>query len=196
MTPTKPKGRRTARLARHQKRRAAGTQPGDIVLSSHFACTDCGISFDEPTPQLFSFNSPQGMCLTCDGLGEFFSFDAGPTRPRHHEVVRARLHRADRPVEGLGPLEAPHLSRRRRNDGAQARPRRRHAARNALEGAHRGAARHLALGHRRRAHHLHLAGRQSGSEIRRHVRRPHSRAAGEIQHQQKHDRRFASSKST
>ena len=51
------------------------TQPGDIVLSSHFACTECGISFDEPTPQLFSFNSPQGMCLTCDGLGEFFSFD-------------------------------------------------------------------------------------------------------------------------
>src|SRR6187401_2017873 len=62
--------------AKSTKRRAAGTQPGDIVLSSHFACTDCGISFDEPTPQLFSFNSPSGMCLTCDGLGEFFSFDA------------------------------------------------------------------------------------------------------------------------
>jgi excinuclease ABC subunit A len=60
---------------RNRKRRAAGTQAGDIVLSSHFACTECGISFDEPTPQLFSFNSPQGMCLTCDGLGEFFSFD-------------------------------------------------------------------------------------------------------------------------
>ncbi|HVT28067.1 MAG TPA: excinuclease ABC subunit UvrA, partial [Lacipirellulaceae bacterium] len=57
------------------KRRAAGTQPDDIVLSSYFACTDCGISFEEPTPQLFSFNSPHGMCLTCDGLGEFFSFD-------------------------------------------------------------------------------------------------------------------------
>src|SRR3954470_21773495 len=64
------------RPVRSTKRRAAGTQPGDIVLSSHFACTDCGISFDEPTPQLFSFNSPSGMCLTCDGLGEFFSFDA------------------------------------------------------------------------------------------------------------------------
>ncbi|MEX2317694.1 MAG: excinuclease ABC subunit UvrA [Pirellulales bacterium] len=48
---------------------------GDIILSSFFACTDCQLSFDEPTPQLFSFNSPQGMCLTCDGLGEFFSFD-------------------------------------------------------------------------------------------------------------------------
>ncbi len=60
---------------RTRKRRAPGTQPGDLVLSSHFACTDCGISFEEPTPQLFSFNSPQGMCPTCDGLGEFFSFD-------------------------------------------------------------------------------------------------------------------------
>src|SRR3954471_17553485 len=67
----------TDKIARPtSKRRAAGTQPGDIVLSSHFACTDCGISFEEPTPQLFSFNSPHGMCLTCDGLGEFFSFDA------------------------------------------------------------------------------------------------------------------------
>jgi excinuclease ABC subunit A len=60
-----------------RKRRAAGVQPGDIVLSSEFACTECGLSFNEPTPQLFSFNSPQGMCLTCDGLGEFFSFDPG-----------------------------------------------------------------------------------------------------------------------
>jgi excinuclease ABC subunit A len=57
------------------KRRAAGSQPGDITLSAQFACTDCGLSFEEPTPQLFSFNSPQGMCLECDGLGEFFSFD-------------------------------------------------------------------------------------------------------------------------
>ncbi len=66
---------RSSQLATPAKRRAASTQPGDLILSSHFACTECGISFDEPTPQLFSFNSPQGMCLTCDGLGEFFSFD-------------------------------------------------------------------------------------------------------------------------
>jgi excinuclease ABC subunit A len=66
---------RSSKLAPSKKRRAAGVQPGDIVLSSDFACTECGLSFVEPTPQLFSFNSPQGMCLTCDGLGEFFSFD-------------------------------------------------------------------------------------------------------------------------
>ncbi len=47
----------------------------DMVLSSDFACTPCGLSFEPPTPQLFSFNSPQGMCDQCDGLGEFYSFD-------------------------------------------------------------------------------------------------------------------------
>ena len=52
------------------------SRPGDIVFSSDYACTHCGVSFDPPTPQLFSFNSPQGMCVECDGLGELFSFDA------------------------------------------------------------------------------------------------------------------------
>ncbi len=49
---------------------------GDIIFSVDYACTDCGISFDPPSPQLFSFNSPQGMCYECDGLGEAFSFDS------------------------------------------------------------------------------------------------------------------------
>ena len=61
--------------AKRTKRRRTGLRDGDIALSSHFACTTCGLSFDAPTPQLFSFNSPQGMCLDCDGLGEYYSFD-------------------------------------------------------------------------------------------------------------------------
>ncbi len=47
----------------------------DMQLSAHYACTHCGLSFEPPSPQLFSFNSPQGMCLGCDGLGEVYSFD-------------------------------------------------------------------------------------------------------------------------
>ena len=47
----------------------------DMLLSSHYACTFCGLSFDPPSPQLFSFNSPQGMCLACDGLGVRYDFD-------------------------------------------------------------------------------------------------------------------------
>lgn len=45
------------------------------VFSSKYACTHCNISFEPPTPQLFSFNSPTGMCLRCDGLGELVDFD-------------------------------------------------------------------------------------------------------------------------
>jgi excinuclease ABC subunit A len=41
----------------------------DLLLSANYACTTCGLSFDPPSPQLFSFNSPQGMCLSCEGLG-------------------------------------------------------------------------------------------------------------------------------
>jgi excinuclease ABC subunit A len=47
----------------------------DIVLSSGFACVECGLGFEAPTPQLFSFNSPQGMCMHCDGLGTRYDFD-------------------------------------------------------------------------------------------------------------------------
>ncbi len=47
----------------------------DIIFSADYACANCGISFAPPTPQLFSFNSPQGMCLECDGLGEAYTFD-------------------------------------------------------------------------------------------------------------------------
>ena len=47
----------------------------DWLLSSNYACTNCGIGFDPPSPQLFSFNSPQGMCLACDGLGIRHDFD-------------------------------------------------------------------------------------------------------------------------
>ena len=53
---------------------AAEGQP-DLLLSSHYACAACGLSFDPPSPQLFSFNSPQGMCPACDGLGVRHDFD-------------------------------------------------------------------------------------------------------------------------
>ena len=48
---------------------------GEKVFSSKYACTHCNISFEPPTPQLFSFNSPTGMCLRCDGLGALVDFD-------------------------------------------------------------------------------------------------------------------------
>ncbi len=47
----------------------------DLALSAHYACTHCQKSFEPPSPQLFSFNSPQGMCPECSGLGQIYSFD-------------------------------------------------------------------------------------------------------------------------
>jgi len=43
--------------------------PEERLYSSRYACPDCGISYEPPSPQLFSFNSPLGMCRECTGLG-------------------------------------------------------------------------------------------------------------------------------
>ena len=51
----------------------------DILFSEKLACIDCGISYPELTPRVFSFNSPHGACPECDGLGIRIEFgeDAG-----------------------------------------------------------------------------------------------------------------------
>ncbi|MDI6711304.1 MAG: excinuclease ABC subunit UvrA [Bacillota bacterium] len=45
------------------------------VLSQNLACVDCGFSFSEIAPRLFSFNSPFGACPTCTGLGVRMEID-------------------------------------------------------------------------------------------------------------------------
>jgi excinuclease ABC subunit A len=47
------------------------------VFSETSACPECGLSFEEPAPRLFSFNSPFGACPTCSGLGNKMEIDAG-----------------------------------------------------------------------------------------------------------------------
>jgi excinuclease ABC subunit A len=53
---------------------AAGEAKWDLLFSAKYACGGCGESFQPPSPQLFSFNSPQGMCPGCDGLGQLYTF--------------------------------------------------------------------------------------------------------------------------
>ena len=48
---------------------------GDRLYSSHLACPTCSISYEDPAPNSFSFNSPYGACPTCNGLGEVKEFD-------------------------------------------------------------------------------------------------------------------------
>jgi excinuclease ABC subunit A len=47
----------------------------DLVMSEEYSCNDCGISFMELNPQMFSFNSPQGACPDCAGLGTRLEVD-------------------------------------------------------------------------------------------------------------------------
>jgi excinuclease ABC subunit A len=47
----------------------------ELILSEDHACPHCGLSFPELTPQLFSFNSPLGMCSGCQGLGTQLTVD-------------------------------------------------------------------------------------------------------------------------
>jgi len=47
----------------------------EVLFSQRFACPECGTGFEEPSPNMFSFNSPYGRCPHCQGLGTVESFD-------------------------------------------------------------------------------------------------------------------------
>ena len=48
---------------------------GEVYFSQRFACVQCGISYPEITPRMFSFNSPHGACPECSGIGSIMYFD-------------------------------------------------------------------------------------------------------------------------
>ena len=47
----------------------------DILFSQNYACEDCGVSIEELTPRMFSFNNPYGACPACTGLGSQLKVD-------------------------------------------------------------------------------------------------------------------------
>ena len=47
----------------------------EVLYSSNYACPDCGFSFPELTPRMFSFNNPFGACPTCMGIGYLMKMD-------------------------------------------------------------------------------------------------------------------------
>ena len=47
----------------------------ELLFSQNYACPDCGVSLEELTPRMFSFNNPFGACPTCTGLGTLMKID-------------------------------------------------------------------------------------------------------------------------
>ncbi|MFO1462755.1 MAG: excinuclease ABC subunit UvrA [bacterium] len=58
-----------------------------LLFSEKFACIDCGISFAEISPRLFSFNNPFGACPECKGLGSKMFFDPTLVVPNPHLTI-------------------------------------------------------------------------------------------------------------
>ncbi|MFC1816420.1 excinuclease ABC subunit UvrA, partial [Thermodesulfobacteriota bacterium] len=61
---------------------------GPILFSEKATCINCGISYPELTPASFSFNSPQGACSKCDGLGSTTEFDPDLIIPNQELSLR------------------------------------------------------------------------------------------------------------
>src|SRR5699024_4373221 len=51
------------------------THKKEMLFSQNYACPDCGISFEELTPRMFSFNNPFGACPNCTGIGYLMKMD-------------------------------------------------------------------------------------------------------------------------
>ncbi|HCU25947.1 MAG TPA: excinuclease ABC subunit UvrA, partial [Deltaproteobacteria bacterium] len=62
--------------------------PPPLLLSEKFSCIDCGISFAEISPRLFSFNNPHGACPECKGLGSKMFFDPLLVVPNPHLTLQ------------------------------------------------------------------------------------------------------------
>jgi excinuclease ABC subunit A len=64
-----------------------GKDPERLLFSQKFACPVSGFTIPEIEPRLFSFNSPQGACPACDGLGEELQFDPDLVVPERNKSL-------------------------------------------------------------------------------------------------------------
>lgn len=70
----------------------------DQLFSQKYSCHECGISYDEPAPNSFSFNTPYGSCPACEGLGEKKAFNLQLIIPDDSRSINQ---------EGIAPLGKP-----------------------------------------------------------------------------------------
>ena len=59
-----------------------------MEFSQNYACPEHGVSIDELSPRMFSFNNPFGACETCTGLGTFMKVDPARVIPDPHKSIR------------------------------------------------------------------------------------------------------------
>lgn len=60
----------------------------DAVFSKQLMCVDTGISYEEPSPNTFSFNSPYGACPTCKGLGVEYNINIDAVLPNKSKTIK------------------------------------------------------------------------------------------------------------
>jgi excinuclease ABC subunit A len=60
-----------------------------MVFSERLACSECGISFPEVSPRMFSFNNPYGACPECGGIGTRFEIDPERVVPNTSRSLKA-----------------------------------------------------------------------------------------------------------
>src|SRR5690606_8889802 len=61
--------------------------PGDVVLSRHLTSPEDGLSYEDPSPNTFSFNSPYGACPACNGLGVRKEIDPDLVVPNPRKTI-------------------------------------------------------------------------------------------------------------
>ena len=106
-------------------------------FSTDLHCADCDIHYRDPTPSLFSFNSPLGACETCRGFGRVIGIDFGLVTP---DTEQDAARRRDQAVADRVEPRMPGRPAALREEAG-------HSRRHAVARAHRGAA---AVGARRR----------------------------------------------
>jgi excinuclease ABC subunit A len=78
----------------------------DLTFSERMACIECGVSYPEISPRIFSFNNPHGACPACDGLGTKVDLRAASLDPSLRELGEEFF------GASLGALDRPETSPR------------------------------------------------------------------------------------
>ena len=76
-----------------------------IQYSKQLMCEDTGISYEEPSPNAFSFNSPYGACPTCKGLGNVYTISMDAILPDNNKTIK------EGGIEPLGEQRDAHIFR-------------------------------------------------------------------------------------